>query len=93
MRRHSGKWPCGEALCKSGSVRDFCGPVVVGGRVAAGVERVLEGLHQSVEVRAEGGGGGRGLAEVSGDEVPFALSPLCASVFEPDLWKQKKAIY
>ncbi len=76
--------PGSEALGEAG-VGDLGGPVVVGGGVAAGVDGVLEGLHEAIEVGAEAGGGG--LAEVAGDEVALAFSPLRSSVLEPNLLK------
>ena len=73
--------PSAETLCQGGS-RWYLGgdPVVVG---VAGVEAVVEGLHEAVELRAEA----RRLAEVTRcvDQVPFAFAPFSATIFEPNL--------
>lgn len=82
MRRHSGKRPSRETLREAG-IWNLCGPVVVSRRVAAGVDGVLERLHEAVEVGPKAGGSR--LAEVTGDEMTLTLSPLGSPVFEPDL--------
>lgn len=57
--------------------RYFRRPIRAVRRVAGVTERVVERLHQSVELRAESG--------FEFDCVPFALPPLCPSVLEPYL--------
>jgi len=86
MGGHSGERPGGETLGKAG-IGNLCCPVVVGRGVAAGVDGVLERLHEAVEVGAEAGG----LPEVAGgvDQMPLALPPLGTTVLEPDLEEQK----
>ena len=79
--------PGAEALGQRRSCGDLgCDPVVVGG--VAGVEGVVEGLHEAVEVGAEAGG----LPEVAGrvDQMSLALSPFCSTVLEPDLQMANK---
>ena len=89
MCRHSCERPGRETFREAG-VGNLCGPVVVSRRVAARVDGVLERLHEAVEVGPEAGG--RGLAEVAGDEMALALSPFGAPVFEPDLQNKTKLI-
>lgn len=69
-----------KALCAEGG-RDFRRPVVVGG--VAGVEGVVEGLHQAVELRAEA------VLELSRG-VALAFPPFCPTIFEPHLGRRKK---
>lgn len=70
----------GEALGAEGG-GDLGGPVVVGG--VPGVEGVVEGLHQAVELGAEA------VLELGGG-VALAFPPLGAAVLEPDLEKIMK---